>query len=55
VGPITVARSSALTLKGALATLVVLVLGLAAATLALYTRLSKLAREREAAEAPRRR
>lgn len=48
VGPITVARSSVLTLKGALAALVVLVLGFAAATLALYTRLSKLLRDREA-------
>ena len=48
VGPITVARSSVLTLKGALAALVVLVLGFAAATLALYTRLSKLLRVREA-------
>jgi type III secretion protein J len=48
VGPITVARSSVLTLKGALAALVVLVLGFAAATLALYTRMSKLIRDREA-------
>lgn len=48
VGPITVARSSVLTLKGALAALVVMVLGFAAATLALYTRMSKLLREREA-------
>lgn len=51
VGPITVARSSVLTLKGALAGLVVLVLGFAAATLALYTRLSKTTRERDAAAA----
>jgi type III secretion protein J len=48
VGPITVAKSSVLTLKGALAALVVLVLGFAAATLALYTRMSKLLRDREA-------
>jgi type III secretion protein J len=48
VGPITVAKSSVLTLKGALAALVVLVLGFAAATLALYTRLAKLLRDREA-------
>lgn len=48
VGPITVARTSVLTLKGALAALVVLVLGFAAATLLLYTRVSKLLRERDA-------
>lgn len=47
VGPITVARSSVLTLKGALAALVVLVLGFAAATLALYTRLAKALRDRD--------
>ena len=41
VGPITVARSSATLLKIALASLVVLVLAFAAATLALYTRLAK--------------
>lgn len=48
VGPITVARTSVLTLKGALAALVVLVLGFAAATLLLYTRVSRLLRERDA-------
>jgi type III secretion protein J len=48
VGPITVAKSSVLTLKGALAALVVLVLGFAAATLALYARLAKLLRDRAA-------
>ena len=47
VGPITVAKSSVLTLKAALAALVVLVLGFAAATLVLYTRLSKLLRDRD--------
>lgn len=52
VGPITVARSSVLTLKGALAALVVLVLGFAAATLALYTRLSKVLRDKEMQPAP---
>ncbi len=49
VGPITVARASMNTLKIALAGLVVLVLALAAATLALYTRLARVRRERDAA------
>lgn len=51
VGPITVARASMTTLKVALAGLVVIVLALAAATLALYTRLARVRRERDAAPA----
>ncbi len=46
VGPIAVARGSTNTLKIALASLVLLVLVLAAATLALYAKVTRLARER---------
>jgi type III secretion protein J len=50
VGPIAVARSSMNTLKGALAGLVLLVLALAAATLALYAKVARLGRERAESE-----
>ena len=45
MGPITQARASLTTLKLALGGLVVVVLGLAAATLALWARLSRATRE----------
>ncbi|HEY8074034.1 MAG TPA: hypothetical protein VIF62_07995 [Labilithrix sp.] len=51
VGPIAVARSSVAMLKGALAALVVLVLAFAGLTLGLYSRLGKLRRERDDAQA----
>jgi type III secretion protein J len=47
VGPITVARGSTNTLKIALAGLTVVILALAAATLALWARVSRMRRERE--------
>jgi len=47
VGPITVARGSMNTLKGAFAGLAVLVLALAAATLALWSKTARMRRERE--------
>jgi type III secretion protein J len=52
VGPITVARGSLTTLKVALGGLVLVVIGLAAATLALWTRLARVQRIAEAANAP---
>ena len=51
VGPIAVARSSMTTLKIALASLVLIVLALAAATLGLYARVGRLKREHEAERA----
>ncbi len=53
VGPITVARGSMATLKFALAGLVAIVLALAASTLALWSRLAKVRREKEAEAAQR--
>jgi type III secretion protein J len=50
VGPIAVARSSMNTLKIALASLVLLVLALAGATLALYAKVARLGRERAESE-----
>lgn len=51
VGPLTVARGSSLALKVVLAALGVLVLGFAAATLALWARVARLAREQQDAKA----
>ncbi len=53
VGPIAVARSSVAMLKGALAALVLLVLVFAGLTLGLYSRVGKLRRERDEAQAQR--
>ena len=53
VGPIAVARSSMTTLKVALAGLVLVVLALAAATLALYAKVARLRREQTDAERAR--
>jgi type III secretion protein J len=47
VGPITVARGSMTTLKVAFASLVAIVVGLAAATLALWAKMARMRRERE--------
>jgi type III secretion protein J len=47
VGPITVARGSMTTLKAAFSVLVVVILGLAAATLGLWSRIQRLRRERD--------
>lgn len=52
VGPITVARGSMTTLKVALAGLTLVVLALAATTLALWTRIARLRRDRELDLAP---
>jgi type III secretion protein J len=51
VGPITVARGSMTALKAAFAGLAIVVLALAASTLALWTRLGRLRREQELAAA----
>lgn len=51
VGPITVARGSMTTLKIAFGVLGLVVLGLAAATIALWTRIAQLRREQELAAA----
>lgn len=53
VGPITVARGSMNTLKGAFAGLAVLVLALAAATLALWSKTARMRREKEQLEMAR--
>jgi hypothetical protein len=52
VGPITVARGSSTQLKIAFAAMVALVLALTAATLALWTKVSKLRRDQEATAKP---
>lgn len=52
VGPITVARGSSTPLKIAFAIMVAVVLGLTAATLALWTKVAKMKREQEAAAKP---
>ena len=52
VGPITVARGSSTLLKVAFAAMVAMVLGLTAATLALWTKVAKMKRDQEAAAKP---